>query len=884
MLFTYQLKKTNRPQNSKLGRVSRRVPRKQNFHPLCEELETRRLLSTYVVLNTNDSGAYSLRQAILDANAQPGQNTITFNIPGTGAHTIRPASALPNITNALILDGTSQLGYTNTPLIELDGSAAGLANGLTVFAGNTTIQGLAINRFQADGIRLQTNGINRIVGNFLGTDPTGTRAEGNGAGITIRGGSGNNTIGGTGVALRNIISGNTTNGILILDQGTTDNKIFGNYIGMDVTGANLLGNGEEGLFIVDSSANRIGETAAGAGNLISGNRVGGVRIDNSHGNILLGNLIGTDAAGTQARPNGEGITLNNSWQNSIGTAESPAHNVISGNATYGISIGGTSVNNQIQAGFIGVDKNGAASLGNATFGVFIFGAVNNTIGGTAPGAGNVISGNFVGIEIAGATATANQVQGNYIGTDLTGTIAVANMQEGVLINAPANTIGGTAAGTRNIISGNRVDGIGIIGDLGTRNLIQGNYIGTDVNGTASIRNGQSGIYFDSSTANTIGGTSPQARNVVSGNGYGIFIFNASNILIQGNFIGTDVTGSRSLGNDRAGILVGGPSATIGGTLAGAGNVISGNGWQGLAFVGPSDITSGSLVQGNWIGTAADGVSPLGNGGPGMDFTWDGSNNTIGGIGPGEGNTIAFNGTYGLDVVVGTANSIRGNSLYGNTLLGINLRPAEAPAIPELTAAFADQGVVTIQGTYTGAPNTAYLVDFYANTVAHPSGFGEGERYLGTLTITTDDSGNAAFTAVFNADVPPGQFIAATVTDPNNTTSEFSRDVTVDPPPGAPSRGSQPPPVTIESAFLARPIAHRGEVIAVSAYSVPEAHQSNGADSAAANSTARPAASDLFFVKVGRTIDGESHGHLLPFHRFPASAVETSWSGLLENEL
>src|SRR6516225_41352 len=393
MLFTYQLKKTNRPQNSKLGRVSRRVPRKQNFHPLCEELETRRLLSTYVVLNTNDSVAYSLRQAILDANAQPGQNTITFNIPGTGAHTIRPASALPNITNALILDGTSQLGYTNTPLIELDGSAAGLANGLTVFAGNTTIQGLAINRFQADGIRLQTNGINRIVGNFLGTDPTGTRAEGNGAGISIRGGSGNNTIGGTGVALRNIISGNTTNGILILDQGTTDNKIFGNYIGMDVTGANLLGNGEEGLFIVDSSANRIGETAAGAGNLISGNRVGGVRIDNSHGNILLGNLIGTDAAGTQARPNGEGITLNNSWQNSIGTAESPAHNVISGNATYGISIGGTSVNNQIQAGFIGVDKNGAASLGNATFGVFIFGAVNNTIGGTAPGAGNVISGN-----------------------------------------------------------------------------------------------------------------------------------------------------------------------------------------------------------------------------------------------------------------------------------------------------------------------------------------------------------------------------------------------------------------------------------------------------------------------------------------------------------
>jgi titin len=746
-------------------------------------------------------------------------------------------------------------------------------------AGNTTIKGLVINRFQGDGIHLQTNGINSIVGNFIGTDVTGSQPLGNGNGLSIGGGSGNNTIGGTSAAARNLISGNTAFGVLITDVATTDNKVLGNYIGMDTTGTNLVGNGEEGLFIVDSPANRIGDSAAGAGNLISGNRVGGIRIDNATANVVLGNLIGTDAAGMLARPNGNGVMLNNSWQNTIGDTGFSAPNVISGNFTFGIFIGGTSANNQIQGALIGVAKNGIAPLGNGTYGVFIYGtATNNTVGGTAPGAGNVLSANFVGIEIAGLGATGNQIQGNFIGTDLTGTVAVGNIQEGVLINAPANTVGGTVAGTRNVISGNRVDGIGIIGDLGTQNLIQGNFIGTDVNGTASLGNFHSGIYFDSATANTIGGTIPEARNIISGNGSGIFIFNADHMLIQGNYVGTDVTGTLALGNSNAGILASGPSNTIGGTLAGAGNVISGNGWQGIAIV--SQYDTGNLVQGNWIGTAADGVSPLGNVGPGIDFTYDASFNTIGGVGSGEGNIIAFNGTYGVYVFTGTSNSIRGNSMFSNTQLGIRLESSN-PVFPELTRAFAGQGSTTILGTYSGAPNTVYLVDFYANTVAHSSGFGEGESYLGTLTITTDDSGIAAFTAVFNAEVPQGQFIAATATDPNNTTSEFSRDVVVESPPGAPSGSRQPHGADAALASLPPALSNPHEINPAIVLTVPDGNQLMGGDAVAAHSSGVPMHPDLFFENIGRNSDGSGHGWLMPLHRLHDSPAEGSWAGVLE---
>ena len=143
-------------------------------------------VSSFTVTNTNDSGVGSLRQAILDANANPGLDNINFAIPGAGPHTIQPTSGLPTITDPVIIDGYTQPGAslnTNGPglgsnavlKIELDGSNAGAgASGLTITAGNSTVQGLVINRFGQNGVLLGTKGGNVLEGNFIGTDVTGT--------------------------------------------------------------------------------------------------------------------------------------------------------------------------------------------------------------------------------------------------------------------------------------------------------------------------------------------------------------------------------------------------------------------------------------------------------------------------------------------------------------------------------------------------------------------------------------------------------------------------------------------------------------------------------------------------------------------------------------
>jgi hypothetical protein len=178
-----------------------------------EELEGWTLLSTLTVVNTSDSGAGSFRQAILDANNTPGANTISFAI-GTGVQTIKPVSALPAITNAVTIDATTQPNYAGKPLIVLDGSLAGAnANGLTITAGSSIVRGLVIDNWSGDGIELSTNGNNQIQGNYIGTDATGGVAGAKaGYGIEVASGL-NNTIGGTAAGTGNLISGNIQGGI-----------------------------------------------------------------------------------------------------------------------------------------------------------------------------------------------------------------------------------------------------------------------------------------------------------------------------------------------------------------------------------------------------------------------------------------------------------------------------------------------------------------------------------------------------------------------------------------------------------------------------------------------------------------------------------------------
>jgi hypothetical protein len=225
--------------------------------------------STFVVTSTVDSGPGSLRQAILDANAHPGADSIVFNIPGSGLHTITPSTALPTISDAVTIDGSTQPGFADSPIIELDGSRAGAGvDGLRITAGSSVVSGLVINRFSSDGVELSGNGGSIVKGCFIGTDATGTVDLGNAfRGLNIA--SSNNTIGGTAAAARNVISGNNNTGIF-MTAGTTGNLVQGNFIGTNAAGTAAVGNGT-GVATQGQSANfsshTIGGTAPGARNI-----------------------------------------------------------------------------------------------------------------------------------------------------------------------------------------------------------------------------------------------------------------------------------------------------------------------------------------------------------------------------------------------------------------------------------------------------------------------------------------------------------------------------------------------------------------------------------------------------------------------------------------
>jgi hypothetical protein len=296
----------------------------------------------YTVTTAADSGANSLRQAILDANGNPGMDTIAFDIPGAGPFTITPASALPTITDPVVIDGTTQPGYAGTPLIEINGSnLAANTDGLVIVAGGSTVRGLAINRCPRDAIRLESLGANVIQGNYLGTDPSGTVARANGEGGLMIYGSPGNLVGGTTALERNLISGGNQNGIYLSTSAATGNVISGNYIGTSVTGLAGLGNVYNGLEIAASSSNLIGGTSPGAGNLISGNGESGIYFISAPAasNLVQGNYIGVNVDGTGALGNGlDGVTINGVSGNTIGGTAAGSGNVLSGNLESGVLI------------------------------------------------------------------------------------------------------------------------------------------------------------------------------------------------------------------------------------------------------------------------------------------------------------------------------------------------------------------------------------------------------------------------------------------------------------------------------------------------------------------------------------------------------------------
>jgi len=407
-----------------------------------------------------------------------------------------------------------------------------------------------------------------------------------------------------------------------------------------------------------------------------------------------------------------------------------------------------------------------------------------------------------GIRLSGKGG--NLIVDNYIGTDVTGTVALSNSGGISILDAPNNTI------KNNVISGNREGNIVIGGGKATGNRVIGNFIGTDVTGTAVFNNpGVVGISIGSAPNNIIGGTSPEERNIISGNSFAVSILfapfpltgDATGNRIIGNYIGTDITGSVALGNDFAVVVGAGSNNLIGGVTPGAGNVISGN-QAGIIILEPS---TNNRVIGNFIGTQADGSSSLGNTFYGVAVDAAATNTLIGGTAPGEGNVIAFNGSFGgVYVTDNSSVGILGNKIFANAGLGIDLDPTPVMDVttdipdgvtpndvgdadtgpnnlqnfPIIASAISDGTNTTVSGTLNSTANTTFRVEFFANSALDSTSFGEGEQFLGFTTVTTDASGNVSFTETIPTGVPVGQLITATVTDSDNNTSEFSAGVAV----------------------------------------------------------------------------------------------------------
>lgn len=397
----------------------------------------------------------------------------------------------------------------------------------------------------------------------------------------------------------------------------------------------------------------------------------------------------------------------------------------------------------------------------------------------------------IGIELIGSGN--DIIEGNFIGTNAAGTASLGNGDTGILINTGnGHRIGGTTAAARNVISGNVSQGILVIGPA-TSNQVQGNFIGTNAAGTSGIGNSSDGVGMLSGATNvtncTIGGTTAGAGNVISANsGAGVQLIGVgTNNLVQGNLIGTDVTGTIDLGNGFSGVAINeASSCTVGGSVAGAGNVISGNGLEGISI--NAAVSTSNLIRGNKIGTQTNGISPLPNTTNGVTILNSASNNQIGGA-AGEGNIIAFNLGAGVMVETGTGNAIQANSIFSNGALGIDLAPAGVTAndigdgdtgannrqnFPVLTAANgAAGGGVNAQGTLNSNASTTFTLHFYASAACDASGNGEGQTFLGSATTTTNASGNATFSANLAGTAALGQSITATATNPQGNTSEFS---------------------------------------------------------------------------------------------------------------
>lgn len=754
------------------------------------------LAGTCTVTSTADSGPGTLRTCL--ENAVSG-DLINFDpgiFPPASPVSITVASDLPSITQGNLTIDASDTG------VILDGSSVvpNLGEGLYVISDGNLVRGLQIFDFPGDGIEIYNgsnntiadnvisgNGLtgvsiagssatgNRVFGNRVGTDASGTMAIGGHplCGVRIGGGARYNTIGGDTEDERNLISGNDDDGVCINDSGTMSNTVSGNYIGTDINGTMAIPNAS-GVSIgsgaqyntVGGSNHTPGGACTGECNLLSGNGGGVLLIRNgTNHNVISGNYIGTDPTGTFAVPNTRGIWIVDEAQhNVIGGTTPGERNVISGNTDPvggpGIWIEGPGADYNVVIGnHIGTDARGLAAIPNDGGGVAISdGAGHNTVGGSTLEERNLISGNNRGA--VGISGVHNAVIGNYIGVDVTGLVALGN-GGGVGVEGTYNRVGGATPGERNIISGNDAGAVYIENSGTMSNTVLGNYIGTDIHGTAAIPNGWGVQIWNGAQRNTVGGSAPGEGNLISGNsGDGIIIQDNETFTntVSGNYIGTTANGTAALANDGYGIHIHSAAShnLVGGDAPGEGNLISGNASGGVG-IGNGD-SNYNLVTGNLIGTDASGTMAIPNSGEGVSLWWNASWNTVG-----ISNTIAFNAGHGVSVDGGGTlyNTITRNSIHSNTGQGIALSDGGNGNLSAPTVLAFDSS----SGTASGTALPGCTVEAYSDAGD------EGRWFEGK--IVADGGGIWAFSKG-NAFVGP--YVHATCTDTSGNTSEFSPEV------------------------------------------------------------------------------------------------------------
>lgn len=435
--------------------------------------------ATYSVTTTADVGVGSLRAAIRNANAHTGVDTIQFAIVSANP-TITPATALPAITDPVTIDG-----YTQTGSLPATASASGVMgitidainvdSGLEIRSFGSTIRGLSIMN-PADAAIVLEGDDNLVQGNHLGTDASGLTLASVGHGVTLSGVG--NVIGGDAPEHRNVITGYY--GVIVESGGF--NRVEGNWIGIDAMGNPGFGDAH-GIQIDLSDDNEV------IGNVISdyfvGMEVWGDRT------VIQGNRIGVDPNGLVAIPNALGVNIEGGDESLIGGSAAGEGNLISGNAVGGIQLegglDGAAVGNVLMGNTLGLDATGTTPIPNGTLmslpALSLVGAQDTWIGGTVPGSANIISGNDGdGIRINSAEGR-NHVLGNRIGTDWLGIRVLGNVGHGVSINGNDNWIGdGSGPLARNVIAHNGGDGVWV--EAGTRNPILENMI---------FRNGGHGI-------------------------------------------------------------------------------------------------------------------------------------------------------------------------------------------------------------------------------------------------------------------------------------------------------------------------------------------------------------------------------------------------------